>query len=229
MAPESSLSYKGGQVWNMSKILVIDDSIFARNMIRKILVNKGYDICGEASNGKEGFEAFKSLKPDLVLCDLMMDEMDGLECLRAMLAENPAANVVICTSATDELHAHDAIENGAKGFLKKPINATELISITRKLIGEPAADKKKAGRKKSCKTILEERASERGIAAKQLLDFYAAFHQFTGLTFDDKKVDVKFLQEKGPGIRIGVCALLAAKMPSDQAEEVMNVFESLYL
>lgn len=229
MALESGLSYKGGQVWNMLSILLIDDSAFARNMMRKILVKEGYNVCGEASNGKEGFEVFKSLKPDLVFCDLMMDKMDGLECLRAMLAENPAAKVVICTSATDELHAHDAFENGAKEFLKKPINAAELIRIARKLIGEPAADKKKAGRKKSCKTILEERASERGIEAKQLLDFYAAFHQFTGLTFDDKKVDAKFLQENGPGIRIGVCALLAAKMPSDQAEEVMNVFESLYL
>lgn len=229
MALGSSLSYKGGQVWNMLKILLIDDSIFARNLVRKLLVNEGYNVCGEASNGKEGLEVFKSLKPDLVFCDLMMDEMDGLECLRAMLAENPSANVVICTSATDELHARDALENGAKEFLKKPINAAELIRVTRKLIGEPGAGKKKPGRKKSCKTILEERASERGIAAKQLLDFYAAFHQFTGLTFDDKKVDVKFLQENGPRIRIGVCALLAAKMPSDLAEEVMNVFESLYL
>lgn len=229
MALESSLSYKGGQVWNMLNILLVDDSIFARNLIRKILVNEGYNVCGEASNGKEGLEVFKSLKPDLVFCDLMMDEMDGLECLRAMLAENPAANVVICTSATDELHARDAIESGAKEFLPKPINAAELIRITRKLIGEPETGKKKAGKKKSCKTILEERASERGLDAKQLLDFYAAFQQFTGLTFGDKKVDVKFLQENGPGIRIGVCALLAAKMPSDQAEEVMNVFESLYL
>lgn len=213
----------------MSKVLLIDDSIFARNLIRKILVNEGYHICGEASNGKEGLEAFKSLKPDLVFCDVMMDEMDGFECLRAMLAENPAANVVICTSVTDELHIREAIENGAKEFLPKPINAAELIRITRKLIGEPGAGKKKPGRKKSCKAILEERASQRGIDGKPVLDFYAAFHQFTGFTFEDEKVDEKYLQENGPGIRIGVCALLAAKMPSDQAEEMMNVFESLYL
>lgn len=207
----------------MSKILLIDDSIFARNLIRKILVNEGYQVCGDASNGKEGLEAFKALKPDLVFCDIMMDEMDGIECMRAMLAENPAANVVIITSASDELHIRDAMESGAKEFLPKPINATELIRITRKLIGKP-----ESGQKMSYKEILEERASQRGIAAKPLLDFYAAFHQFTGFIFEDKKVDEKFLQENGPGIRIGVGALLAAKMPSDQAEEMMDVFESLY-
>lgn len=207
----------------MSKVLLIDDSIFARNLIRKILVNEGYHICGEASNGKEGLEAFKSLKPDLVFCDVMMDEMDGFECLRAMLAENPAANVVICTSVTDELHIREAMENGAKEFLPKPINAMELIRITNKLIG-----KSESGHKTFYKEILEERASQRGIDGKSVLDFYAAFHQFTGFTFEDEKVDEKYLQENGSGIRIGVCALLAAKMPSDQAEEMMDVFESLY-
>lgn len=208
----------------MSKVLVIDDSIFARNMIRKILVNEGYHVCGEASNGREGLEAYKKLSPDLVFCDIMMDEMDGLECLRAMLDVNPSANVVICTSASDELHIHDAFEIGAKEFIPKPINAKELIRITKKLIGRSESESRT-----SYKAILEGRASQMGISGKPLLDFYAAFHQFTGHTFDDKEVDEKFLQENGPGIRIGVRALLAAKMPNDQAENVMNVFDSLYL
>ncbi len=207
----------------MSKVLLIDDSKFARNMIRRILVNEGYNVCAEASDGKEGLEIFKVLKPDLVFCDIMMDEMDGLECLRAMLEENPAANVVICTSATDELHIRDAFDIGAKDFLPKPINATELIRITQKLLGTPGT-----GKKMSYKKILEERAEQKGIVGKPIMDFYAAFHQFTGFKFEDKKVNDKFLKENGPEIRIGVRALLAAKLPSDQAESVMNVFESLY-
>ncbi len=208
----------------MLKVLVIDDSAFARNMISKILINEGYDICGEASNGIEGLEAFKNLKPDLVFCDIMMDEMDGLECLRAILEVDPAANVAICTSASDELHIRDALEIGAKGFLPKPINALEVIRITKKLIGKPGQ-----GEQTSYKAILEERARQKGITVKQLLDFYAAFHQLTGFTFEDENIDEKFLQEKGSGIRIGVSALLSAKMSSDQAEDMMSVFESLYL
>lgn len=208
----------------MSKVLVIDDSIFARNMIRKILVNEGYHVCGEASNGREGLEAYKELNPDLVFCDIMMDEMDGLECLRAMLNVNPAAKVVICTSASDELHIRDAFEIGAKEFIPKPINAKELIRITKKLIG-----KSQSGSRTSYKSILEGRASQMGISGKPLLDFYEAFHQFTGFKFEDDEVDEKFLQENGSGIRIGVRALLAAKLPNDQAENMMHVFESLYL
>lgn len=207
----------------MSNVLLIDDSILARNLIRQILVNEGYHICGEASNGIEGLEAFKALKPDLVFCDIMMDEMDGIECLRAMLAENPAANVVICTSAGDELHIKEALEAGAKEVLPKPVNSTEIVRAANKLLEKPKSD-----RKTSFKAILEERASQKGIADKPLLDFYAAFHQFTGFTFEDEKVDEKFLQENGPGIRVGVRALLAAKLPSDQAEDMMNVFETLY-
>lgn len=208
----------------MSEVLVIDDSIFARNMIRKILVNEGYHVCGEASDGKKGLEAFKKLKPDLVFCDIMMDEMDGLECMRAMLEVNPEAKVVICTSATDELHIRDAFECGAKEFIPKPINPKELIRVTKKLIGKSG----KGGRT-SYKSILEERALQMGVGGKPLLDFYAAFHQFTGFTFEDEEVDEKFLQDKGAEIRIGVRALLAAKLPNDQAENIMNVFDSLYL
>ena len=208
----------------MLNVLVIDDSTLARNLIRQIVVNEGYHVCGEASNGREGLEAFKTLKPDLVFCDIMMDEMDGLECLRAILAVDPAANVVICTSAGDALHIKEALEIGAKEVLPKPVNSTEIARIANELLGRREAD-----RKSSYKALLEERASQKGIVDKQILDFYAAFHQFTGFTFEDERVDAKFLQENGPGIRIGVSALLSAKMSSDQAENMMNVFESLYL
>lgn len=208
----------------MSNVLVIDDSIFARNMIRKILVKKGYHVCGEAANGREGLEAFKNLNPDLVFCDIMMDEMDGLECLRAMLEVNPDANVVICTSAADELHVREAFEIGAKEFMPKPIIAAEVLRITKKLIGKP-----EAGGRTSYKSIIEGRASQAGVSGKPLLDFYEAFHKYTGYKFDDKEVDEKYLRKNGPGIKIGVRALLAAKLPDDQAENIVNVFESLYL
>ena len=100
----------------MANILLIDDSMLARNLLRLILENAGYTICGEAPNGKEGLEKYKQLKPDLVFCDIMMDEMNGLECMRAILSVNPDANVVILTSVGDELHLDEAIKSGAKGF-----------------------------------------------------------------------------------------------------------------
>ena len=124
----------------MVGILLIDDSMLARNMLRLILEEKGYTVCGEAVNGIEGLEKFKRLKPDLVFCDIMMNEMDGWECMRAILSVSPEARIVILTSVGDELHLDEAMKSGAKAFLKKPAVAGDVIRITEKLIGKPSPD-----------------------------------------------------------------------------------------
>lgn len=121
----------------MGKILLIDDAQFARMVLRTILEDKGYEICGEAENGKEGIEKFKQLRPDLVFCDIRMHEMDGRDCVRAILSEDSKAKVVICTSVNYQSNINDLIRAGAKGYIEKPINATRLLHITRELIGNP--------------------------------------------------------------------------------------------
>lgn len=206
----------------MAGILLIDDSMLARNMLRLILEEKGYTVCGEAVNGIEGLEKFKRLNPDLVFCDIMMNEMDGWECMRAILSVSPEARIVILTSVGDELHLDEAMKSGAKAFLKKPAVAEDVIRITEKLIGKPSPDTKL-----SYKALMEKRASEKGIEGKALLDFFDAFRQINGFELDDPKVNVQYLKENTASVTIAVRALLSAKMPTALSEPLMDVFGGL--
>lgn len=206
----------------MANILLIDDSQLARNILRLILETEGHTICGEASNGRMGFEKYKQLNPDLVFCDIMMNEMNGVECLRAIRSVNPEAKVVICTSIGDELHFNEAISSGAKAFIKKPIATDEVVHTTRALIGKSASDAPP-----SYKKLMEERAGEKGISGKPILDFFDAFRQINDFGLDDPRVDAQYLKENTERVTIAVRALLSAKMPTAQAEHLMNIFEGL--
>lgn len=206
----------------MANILLIDDSRLARNVLRSMLEKGGYTICGEAPDGREGFEKYKQLKPDLVFCDIMMNEMNGVECTTAILSVDPDAKIIICTSMGDELHYGEAIKSGAKGFIKKPLVDEEVIHMTKELIGEPVS-----GTKHSYKKLMEERAEEKGISGKPLLDFFDAFRQINGFELDDPKVDAPYLKENTARITVAVRALLSAKLPTAQAEHLMDVFEAL--
>lgn len=206
----------------MANILLIDDSRLARNVLRSMLEREGYTICGEAPNGRAGFEKYKQLKPDLVFCDIMMNEMNGVECTKAILSVDSNAKIIICTSMGDELHYGDAMKSGAKGFIKKPLANDEVIQMAKKLLGEPVS-----GAKLSYKKLMEERAAAKGISGKPLLDFFDAFRQINGFELDDPKVNVQYLNENTARITVAVRALLSAKLPTAQAEHLMNIFEGL--
>lgn len=206
----------------MGKILLIDDAKFARGMLRNILERAGYEICGEASNGKDGLKKFQKLKPDLVFCDIMMDEMDGMECLRAILAEDPNANVIICTSASDHLHVDEAMKTGAREFMAKPMAAKDVIRVAETYIGKPELSSPT-----SYKALMEQRAEAGGIKGKPLLDFFEAFERFSGLNMDDPKVDKEFLKKDGESLIIGVRAMLAAKMSLAQMDQLTDIFLKL--
>lgn len=206
----------------MAKIMLVDDSRLARNLLRAILENNGYIVCGEASNGRKGVEKYRKLKPDLVFCDLMMNEMDGLECMRTILKEDPEAKVVICTSAGDELHSREALSSGAKGFLVKPINASEAVQLAEKLIGKPVP-----ASQKTYKELMEERAISAGVDGKPLLDFFEAFRKLNGFGLDDARVNEQYLRDNIAGWTIGVRALLTAKTAAAQVDQVMDIFQNL--
>lgn len=206
----------------MGKILLIDDAKFARNILRTILEEAGYEVCGEASNGRSGLKKFKKLKPDLVFCDIMMDEMDGIECLRAILAVDPNANVVICTSAGDHLHIEEAREAGAKEFLAKPMVAKEVIRVAETYIGKAASSSTAP-----YKALMEQRAAAEGVEGKPLLDFFEAFEKFSGLNMDDPKVDKQYFKENGESLIIGVRAMLSAKMSTEQMEQLEDIFRKV--
>lgn len=208
----------------MKKILLIDDAQITRSLLRQILIGEGYVICGEASNGRIGVEEFRKHKPDLVFCDIMMHEMNGPDCLKGIMAEDPNANVVVCTSRGDQYHIDEMLAMGAKEYITKPIQRDEVIRITEKLIGKSSDDEQM-----SCKQRMEMQAAANGIPNKQLLDFFETFQIVNGVSFDDPQIVRKYLAEKGEEIIIGVRAMLSAKMTTEQVNQLIDIFRKLFL
>ena len=118
----------------MAKILVVDDAEFLRVRISKMLSSEGHDII-EAENGLKAVETYKTSKPDMVLMDITMPEMDGLAALREIKKYDPAAKVVMLTALGQESVVLEAIKSGARDFVVKPFEKERVISAVSKLLG----------------------------------------------------------------------------------------------
>lgn len=118
----------------MAKILVVDDAEFLRVRISKMLVGDGYEVI-EAENGLLALNAYKAQKPDVVLMDITMPEMDGLTALREILAVDSGAKVIMLTALGQESVVLEAIKSGAKDFIVKPFERDRVIGALQKLVG----------------------------------------------------------------------------------------------
>ena len=116
----------------MSKVLMVDDSRMSRKMLREILEKAGYEVAGEASNGVEGLEQYKSLKPDVVTMDITMPEMDGIACLTEIKKENPDAKVIMVTAAGQKGNVVEALKSGAYEFVTKPFEEDVICDLLKK-------------------------------------------------------------------------------------------------
>lgn len=117
----------------MAKILVVDDAEFLRVRISKMLSSEGHDIL-EAENGVKAVETYQSTKPDMVLMDITMPEMDGLAALREIKKIDPAAKVVMLTALGQESVVLEAIKAGARDFVVKPFEKERVLNAVAKLI-----------------------------------------------------------------------------------------------
>jgi two-component system, chemotaxis family, chemotaxis protein CheY len=116
-----------------SRILIVDDASFMRMMLRNILSSHGYQIVGEAENGLKAIEAFEKLKPDIVLVDLIMPEMGGIEAVKRIVQINPKAKIVICSAMGQQALVVEAMQAGARDFIIKPFQPTSVIEAVQKL------------------------------------------------------------------------------------------------
>ena len=116
-------------------ILICDDAAFMRMMIKDILTKNGYNIAGEAENGAKAVEKYAELKPDLVLMDITMPEMDGIEALKKIKASDPGASVIICSAMGQQAMVIESIQSGAKDFIVKPFQADRVIEAVQKVVG----------------------------------------------------------------------------------------------
>ncbi len=104
----------------MKRILIVDDSRTSRRVLKDILERAGYEIAGEAVNGKEAVEMYGKLLPDIVTMDITMPEMDGIEALRQIKSGYPDSKVVMVTAAGQKEKMMEAVKIGAEEFVAKP-------------------------------------------------------------------------------------------------------------
>jgi len=117
----------------MTKILIVDDAEFLRVRISKMLTGDGFEVI-EADNGLKAVDTYKSQKPDLVLMDITMPEMDGLSALKEIRAFDSGAKVVMLTALGQESVVLEAIKSGAKDFVVKPFERDRVLNAIQKLI-----------------------------------------------------------------------------------------------
>ncbi|RKO66929.1 response regulator [Desulfofundulus salinus] len=116
------------------RILVVDDAAFMRMMIKNIVTKNGYEVAGEAENGKQAVEMYVELKPDVVTMDITMPEMDGIEAVKAIRAVDPNANIIMCSAMGQQAMVMDAIQAGARDFVVKPFQQDRLLQAIERVL-----------------------------------------------------------------------------------------------
>ena len=121
----------------MAMILLVDDAAFMRMMIKNSLTKGGfadYEYV-EAQDGAEAVRKYEEENPDLVIMDITMPNMDGLQALKKIRGAHADAKVVMCTAMGQESMVVDAIKSGAKDFIVKPFNAERITSTVKTILG----------------------------------------------------------------------------------------------
>lgn len=118
------------------KLLVVDDSLMIRRQIERELNVPGIDTIYQANNGVEAVKMCKQYKPEIVTMDLTMPEMDGVVCVKELIALNPKIMILVISALSDKATAIQAIKNGARGFICKPFTELDLNSALSKILAD---------------------------------------------------------------------------------------------
>lgn len=117
---------KGGEI--MAKVMVVDDAVFMRMTIKKMLEAHGHSVIGEAGNGVEAVKKYVEIKPEVVLLDITMPEMNGVDALKRIKEVDAKAKVIICSAMGQQAMVAQAIQSGAKDFVVKPFEEGRLVA-----------------------------------------------------------------------------------------------------
>lgn len=116
------------------RVLIVDDAAFMRMMVKDILSKNGFEVVGEAENGRVAIEKFKELRPDLVTMDITMPEMDGIQAVREIKGIDSNSKIVMCSAMGQQAMVIDAIQAGAKDFIVKPFQPERVLEAVRKAL-----------------------------------------------------------------------------------------------
>ena len=123
----------------MKRLLVVDDALLMRRLIRDAALEAGWEVVGEAGDGEAAVALYRSLRPDLVTMDVVMPEMGGLEALRRIRADDPEARVVMITALDQKQTLVESIRDGALDFIVKPFDRGRIVSLLEKVGARPGA------------------------------------------------------------------------------------------
>jgi two-component system chemotaxis response regulator CheY len=118
----------------MARILVVDDAMFIRKLVSEYLRDEGHTVVGEACNGVEAVQLYKELNPDVTTLDITMPEQDGLDALRAIMAHDANARVLMCSALKERGKVMEALEIGARDYVLKPIKRARVIEAVEKTL-----------------------------------------------------------------------------------------------
>ncbi|KAE9637271.1 response regulator [Defluviitalea raffinosedens] len=109
------------------RFLVVDDAIFMRTVLKKMLSEEGFEVVGEAGNGIDAIQMAAKLKPDIVTLDITMPEMDGIKAVPEILKVSPDSKIIMCSALGQQAMVVDAIKKGAKDFIVKPFEKSRVL------------------------------------------------------------------------------------------------------
>jgi len=122
------------------RLLVVDDATIMRMRIGGVAREAGWEVVAEATNGVEGLARYREHRPDLVTLDIVMPELDGVEMLRQLRSEDPAARVVMVSAVDQRAKLRECISLGALDFVVKPFDKERLLSLFRKYAAAPGSE-----------------------------------------------------------------------------------------
>lgn len=119
----------------MSKIMIVDDALFMRKVIRDLLAENGYTDIVEAGDGLKAIEVYKEHHPDLVIMDITMPSLDGIETIKQLHQIDNKVIILMCSAMGHEVMVKEALIHGAKDFVVKPFKSERVISAVQRLLG----------------------------------------------------------------------------------------------
>lgn len=118
------------------RVLIVDDAVFMRTVLKKMLEEESFQIVGEASNGSEAIKKAKELQPDVITLDITMPEMDGVTALPEILKVSPNSRVIMCSAMGQQPMVVDAIKKGAKDFIVKPFQKARVLQAIENIMSK---------------------------------------------------------------------------------------------
>ncbi len=118
------------------RYLIVDDSVFARKNLSRMIESFGGQVAGEAGDGRAAIAEYDRLHPDLVLMDITMPEMEGIEAAESIVRQHPEARVIMVSSVGYQENIVAALQRGARHFVQKPVKAEVLYEVIKYVMGE---------------------------------------------------------------------------------------------